>query len=183
MYRQLSGRPAPPAESPQLLLPVVGWPLQQAPGLDTVDVASLRNVMPPSLSSSWVVTPIWAGPGMEGASGGRPQASRGVAVGSHISVRTDVGVLSGQQAGGYGIAGKGQPGDGLDRLSRRNRQIRSGVLRVDLVGSRQIWPAHVGGLVGPHGSGRTRGIDWMIKAHSTKHRMACRWPMVLCCGL
>jgi hypothetical protein len=33
-----------------------------------------------------------------------------------------------------------------------NRQIRSLVLRVDLVGSRPIWPAHVGWLVGLVGS-------------------------------
>jgi hypothetical protein len=35
-----------------------------------------------------------------------------------------------------------------------NRQIRSLVLCVDLVGSRRIWPAHVGGLVDPDGSRR-----------------------------
>jgi hypothetical protein len=35
-----------------------------------------------------------------------------------------------------------------------NRQIRSLVLCVDLVGSRPIWPAHVGGPVGPDGSRR-----------------------------
>jgi hypothetical protein len=40
-----------------------------------------------------------------------------------------------------------------------NRQIRSLVLCVDLVGSRPIWPAHVGGVVGPDGS---RRIVWMI---------------------
>jgi hypothetical protein len=33
-----------------------------------------------------------------------------------------------------------------------NRQIRSLVLCVDLVGSRRIWPAHVGWVVGPDGS-------------------------------
>jgi hypothetical protein len=35
-----------------------------------------------------------------------------------------------------------------------NRQIRSLVLYVDLVGSRRIWPAHVGGVVDPDGSRR-----------------------------
>jgi hypothetical protein len=35
-----------------------------------------------------------------------------------------------------------------------NRQIRSLVLYVDLVGSRRIWPAHVDCLVGPDGSRR-----------------------------
>jgi hypothetical protein len=34
------------------------------------------------------------------------------------------------------------------------------VLCVDLVGSRPIWPAQVGGVVGPDGS---RRIVWMIK--------------------
>jgi hypothetical protein len=33
-------------------------------------------------------------------------------------------------------------------------QIRSLVLCVDLVGSRWIWPAHVGRVVGPDGSSR-----------------------------
>jgi hypothetical protein len=44
-----------------------------------------------------------------------------------------------------------------------NRQIRSLVLCVDLVGSRRIWPAHVECLVGPGGSRRSRRIVWMIK--------------------
>ena len=35
---------------------------------------------------------------------------------------------------------------------RAERQIRSLVLYVDLVGSRRIWPAHVGWVVGPDGS-------------------------------
>jgi hypothetical protein len=35
-----------------------------------------------------------------------------------------------------------------------HRQIRSLVLCVDLVGSRRIWPAHVGGVVDPDGSRR-----------------------------
>jgi hypothetical protein len=35
-----------------------------------------------------------------------------------------------------------------------NRQIRSLVLYVDLVGSRRIWPAHVGWVVDPDGSRR-----------------------------
>jgi hypothetical protein len=35
-----------------------------------------------------------------------------------------------------------------------DRQIRSLVLCVDLVGSRRIWPAHVGGLVDLVGSSR-----------------------------
>jgi hypothetical protein len=44
-----------------------------------------------------------------------------------------------------------------------NRQIRSLVLSVDLVGSRRIWPAQVGGAVGRVGStdGSSR-IVWMI---------------------
>src|SRR4029453_9126383 len=37
---------------------------------------------------------------------------------------------------------------------RAERQIRSLVLRVDLIGSRRIWAAHVGCLVGPDGSRR-----------------------------
>src|SRR5215208_6630015 len=40
------------------------------------------------------------------------------------------------------------------RDSNPNRQIRSLVLCVDLVGSRPIWPAHVGCLVGPDGPRR-----------------------------
>ena len=55
------------------------------------------------------------------------------------------------------------------RDSNPNRQIRSLVLYVDLVGSRPIWPAQVGCLVGPDGS---RRIVWMIigmiKAHPTE---------------
>jgi hypothetical protein len=43
------------------------------------------------------------------------------------------------------------------------------MLGVDLDGSRRIWPAHVGCLVGPDGS---RRIDWMIigmiKGHPTE---------------
>jgi hypothetical protein len=49
------------------------------------------------------------------------------------------------------------PGGGWSRsgaIRTPNRQIRSLVLCVDLVGSRRIWPAHVGGLVGPDGSRR-----------------------------
>src|SRR5918994_3165797 len=38
--------------------------------------------------------------------------------------------------------------------SAPNRQIRSLVLCVDLVGSRRIWPAHVGRVVDPDGSSR-----------------------------
>jgi hypothetical protein len=55
------------------------------------------------------------------------------------------------------------------RDSNPNRQLRSLVLRVDLVGSRPICPAQVGCLVGPDGS---RPIVWiikrMIKAHATE---------------
>ena len=40
------------------------------------------------------------------------------------------------------------------RIRTRNRQIRSLVLSVGLIGSRPIWPAHVGCLVGPDGSRR-----------------------------
>jgi hypothetical protein len=40
------------------------------------------------------------------------------------------------------------------RDSNPNRQIRSLGFRVDLVGSRRIWPAHVGGLVDLEGSRR-----------------------------
>jgi hypothetical protein len=49
---------------------------------------------------------------------------------------------------------------GTQTLIQPNRQIRSLVLYVDLVGSRPIWPAHVGSLIGPDGS---RRIVWMIK--------------------
>jgi hypothetical protein len=38
--------------------------------------------------------------------------------------------------------------------SNPNRQIRSLVLYVGLVGSRRIWPAHVGRVVYPDGSRR-----------------------------
>jgi len=37
------------------------------------------------------------------------------------------------------------------------------VLSVDLVGSRRIWPAHVGDLVDPGRSNWSRQIAWMIK--------------------
>jgi hypothetical protein len=40
------------------------------------------------------------------------------------------------------------------KLQCLRHQIRSLVLYVDLVGSRRIWPAHVGGLVDPDGSSR-----------------------------
>jgi hypothetical protein len=43
-----------------------------------------------------------------------------------------------------------------------NRQIRSLVLYVDLVGSSRIWPAHVGCPVDLVGSSRSRRIVWMI---------------------
>ena len=43
-----------------------------------------------------------------------------------------------------------------------DRQIRSLVLYVGLVGSRPIWPAHVGCLVDPVDQGGTRRIVWMI---------------------
>jgi hypothetical protein len=43
---------------------------------------------------------------------------------------------------------------GARDLNPPNRQIRSLVLCVDLVGSRPIWPAHVGGLVDLVGSSR-----------------------------
>ena len=53
-------------------------------------------------------------------------------------------------------------------------QIRSLVLYVDLVGSRPIWPAHVGCLVGPDGSRRIEkdrlDDQWMIKGHPTGNR-------------
>jgi hypothetical protein len=41
---------------------------------------------------------------------------------------------------------------GSSTVSDANRQIRSLVLYVDLVGSRRIWPAQVGCLVDPDGS-------------------------------
>jgi hypothetical protein len=37
------------------------------------------------------------------------------------------------------------------------------VLCVDLVGSRPIWPAHVGRVVDPEDTDRSRRIAWMIK--------------------
>jgi len=48
------------------------------------------------------------------------------------------------------IAGPSSPWE----VRTPNRQIRSLVLCVDLIGSRPIWPAHVGGLVDPDGSRR-----------------------------
>jgi hypothetical protein len=44
-----------------------------------------------------------------------------------------------------------------------NRQIRSLVLCVGLVGSRPVWPAHVGRLVDLSDPDRSRRIVWMIK--------------------
>ena len=44
-----------------------------------------------------------------------------------------------------------------------NRQIRSLVVCVGLVGSRPIWAAHVGCLVDPDGPDGSRRIVWMIK--------------------
>jgi hypothetical protein len=52
------------------------------------------------------------------------------------------------------------------------------MLRVDLVGSRRIEPAHVGRPFGPDGSRRIQKdrqmIKWMTKAHPTENRMAGR---------
>jgi hypothetical protein len=50
----------------QLFLPVVGWPLQQAPGLDAVNGGVAAEHHAPNPSSSWVLTPTWAEPGTEG---------------------------------------------------------------------------------------------------------------------
>jgi hypothetical protein len=43
----------------------------------------------------------------------------------------------------------------MGRANSPDRQIRSLVLYVDLVGSRRIWPAHVGRVVDRVGSNRT----------------------------
>jgi hypothetical protein len=72
-------------------------------------------------------------------------------------------------------SGRLRPSDlgfGAARDSNPNRQIRSLVLHVGLVGSRPIWPAHVEGLVDVDGSRPVRRIVWMIKAHSILDRMA-----------
>jgi hypothetical protein len=65
------------------------------------------------------------------------------------------------------------------RDSNPNRQIRSLVLCVDLVGSSRIWPAHVGCLVGPDGSRRILSdrlddqtddqAPWSLPRHSRRH--------------
>jgi pyridoxamine 5'-phosphate oxidase family protein len=44
-----------------------------------------------------------------------------------------------------------------------DRQLGSLVLGVDLVGSRPIWPAHVGRVLDLVGSRRVRRVVWMIK--------------------
>jgi len=49
------------------------------------------------------------------------------------------------------------------RDSNPDLPITSRMLCVDLVGSRRIWLAHVGGLVDLVGSSRSRRIVWMIK--------------------
>jgi hypothetical protein len=49
------------------------------------------------------------------------------------------------------------------RIRTPNRQIRSLVLCVDLVGSRPIWPAQVGGVVVQTAPDGSRRIVWMIK--------------------
>jgi hypothetical protein len=51
-----------------------------------------------------------------------------------------------------------------------NRQLRSLVLCVDLVGSRRIWPAHVGCLVDPEGSRRVRS-DRLDDQQNDQRRM------------
>src|SRR5215207_8884403 len=57
-----------------------------------------------------------------------------------------------------------------------NRQIRSLVLCVDLVGSRRIWPAHVGGLVGPDGSRRIQKdrLDDQTDDQGPSDRIGCQ---------
>ena len=45
------------------------------------------------------------------------------------------------------------------------------MLGVELVGSRRIWPAHVGCLVGPDAPDGSNRFVWMIKAHPTERRM------------
>jgi hypothetical protein len=52
------------------------------------------------------------------------------------------------------------------------RQIRRRMLYVDLVGSRRVWPAHVGSLIGPDGS---RRIVWMIKRMIKAHPIEVGW--------
>jgi hypothetical protein len=52
--------------SSQLLLPILGMPGEQASGLDPVDAGVGAESSPSSRSSSWVVTPTWAGPGRDG---------------------------------------------------------------------------------------------------------------------
>jgi hypothetical protein len=54
------------AGASQLLLPIPGLPLEQAPRLDPVDAASVRKLMPTGRSNSRVVTPSWPGPGCDG---------------------------------------------------------------------------------------------------------------------
>jgi hypothetical protein len=51
----------------------------------------------------------------------------------------------------------------LRTASEANRQIRSLAPRVDLVGSRPIWPAHVGCLAIQTDPDRSCRIVWMIK--------------------
>ena len=66
-----------------------------------------------------------------------------------------------------------------------NRQIRSLVLCVGLVGSRRIWPAHVGCLVGPDGSRRVQS-DRLDDQRMIKQvrRVACsRSRPPSCCGV
>jgi hypothetical protein len=76
----------------------------------------------------------------------------------------------------------GRPNTSTSDLNREgrtqlghDRQIRSLVLYVDLVGSRRIWAAQVGWVVEPDGSRRiVLMIIGMIKGHPTANRMAGR---------
>jgi hypothetical protein len=52
--------------SSQLLLPIVGMPVEQAAGLDPVDAGVGAEAQSQQPSVSWVVTPTWAGPGRDG---------------------------------------------------------------------------------------------------------------------
>jgi hypothetical protein len=54
------------------------------------------------------------------------------------------------------------------------RQIRSLVRYVDLVGSRRIWPAQVGCVVNPDGLRVTRRIVWMINRMIKQSRLMSR---------
>jgi hypothetical protein len=90
-----------------------------------------------------------------------PSASTIVVAGDRIPVEVPANMVAfvaaqrpdnGQQAGDRALSCS--DGGAPRGIRTPNRQIRSLVLCVDLVGSRRIWPAHVGGLVDPDGSRR-----------------------------